>query len=90
MRNVDDVHVLATQSERNRDVMPPQRFVFRLIELFEILGERSEFVKVAMRADQEIFVLMIDRCEIPHQVPYVRTYAEFIDLSDVDGDAHEG
>lgn len=88
MRYVDDVHMLATQRKRYGDLLPPERFVFRLIELFEIRRQRAKLVKVPVRADQEVFVLMIDDAKIAHQVPDVGPDSEFVNLADIDCDAH--
>jgi hypothetical protein len=45
-------------------------------------------VKVSMRADEQVLVLRIDRSEVPHEVPDIRTYAELVNFADVDRDAH--
>src|SRR5262245_50579807 len=46
MRHVNDVHILSTKRERNRNVLPPCRAVFRLIELLEVSRQRTELVEV--------------------------------------------
>src|SRR5215510_15015568 len=88
MRHMNDIHILPTKSEGNCHVMPPQGFFLGLIELFEIRRKRAQLVKVPMRANKPIFVLMVDRREIAYEIPDVGSNTELVNLADVNGDAH--
>jgi hypothetical protein len=45
-------------------------------------------MKIAVRTDQQILVLKINCGDVAHQIPDVSAYSEFVDLSNVDRDAH--
>ena len=87
--HVHNVHVLASQRERNRDVMPPQCFFLGLIELLEVGRQRTEFVKVSLGAYQQVLILHIDSRKIPHEIPNIGANAEFVDFTDIDRNAHK-
>ena len=89
MRDMHYIHFLPAQREGHGDVMPPAAFFFRLIELFEICGQRSELVEVAVGADQQVLILRIDYRQIPHKIPDIGSNAELVNFSDIDRDAHE-
>ena len=88
MRNMDEIDISPPQRKWNCDVIPPQAPIFRLVDLHEVSGKRSQFVKIAMRTDQQIFIPAVDRRKIPNEVPDVRTYTKLVDFPDVDCDPH--
>ena len=88
MRNMDEIDISPPQRKWNRDVVPPQTPVFRLVDLHEVSGKRPQFMKVPMRTDQQVFIPAINCRKIPNEVPDVRTYTELIDFPDVDCDPH--
>ena len=90
MRDVHDIDMFSAQCERNRDMIRPHAVVIGLIDLSEVVGKRPEFVEIAIRSDQQIFVLEIDRRQISNEIPDVRSNSEFIDFANVDRDAHAG
>lgn len=48
MRDMDEVDILTAQGERDRDVIPPDPGVLRLIKLAEVSGQGAKFVKIPM------------------------------------------
>ena len=88
MRYMNKVHILPAQSQRDRDVIPPESMTFGLIELSEVCRQGAEFVKIPVRADQQVLVLAVDRGEIAHQIPDIGSHSKLIDFPDVNGDAH--
>ncbi len=88
MRHMDEIHIVPAQRERNRDMIPPASLFFRLVKLFEVSGQRPQFVKVAVRADQQILISTVNGRQIPDKIPDVRTNTKFVDFPDVDRDAH--
>ena len=82
-----DFHMLPVQIERERNVISPKPFFFGLVQLLKIWRQGSKLVKVALRSDQQVFVLVIDCGEVPHKVPNVGTHSEFVDFADVERDA---
>ena len=88
MGHVEHVNLVPLQCNRNSAMVDP-RAVALLVELREVAGERSEFVEIAAGSYKEIFVLVIDRPEMPHEIPDVRTNAEFIDLTNINCDPHD-
>ena len=88
MRNVKHVHGLLAQIQRQAAVVPPNRALLGLVELREVRGQRSEFMEIAPGSDQEILVFSIQLIEVADEIPNVSSGAEFVDLADVDCNAH--
>ena len=89
VRYMNHIQPLPVQIDWDRDVVSPKPVFFWLVELLKIRRQRSEFVKVALRPDQEVIIKFIDSGKVPHKVPNVGAHSEFIDFADVDRDAHD-
>ena len=90
MRDMYNVHVLAAQCQRDRDVVPPEIVFGRLIQLGEVWRQWTQFVQIAIGTDQQVLVVKIYGREIPYKIPNVSSNAELVDLADVDRYAHKG
>lgn len=88
VRNMDEIHLVPAQRERNRNMIPPASLFFRLVKLGEVSGQRPQFVKIAVRTDQQILISTVNGRQIPDKIPDVRTYTKLVDFPDVDCDAH--
>jgi hypothetical protein len=88
MRHMQDVNVLAAKRERNFDVMSPQRLLFGLVELLKVCRQWSQFMDISVGADQQILISPVNRSEIANEIPYIRAHSKFVDLANVDRDAH--
>ena len=85
---MQDVYVLPAKREGNCDVISPERFLFGLVELLKVCRQRPQFMDVSVGADQQILIPPVDRREIANEIPNIRAHPKFIDLANVDRDAH--
>ena len=88
MRNVENLDPITPQKRWNRPMPGPETISLGLVELLEIGRQRSEFVKMTLRADQKIFVAGVERSNIANEVPDISSNPEFIDLPNVDRNSH--
>ena len=88
MRNVQDIDPIAFQKHRHRPVVRQESVAFRLVELPEIRGKRAQFVKMALSADQPVFIPGIERGDVPDEVPDIGANPELIDLPDIYRNSH--
>jgi hypothetical protein len=85
---MNHIDVSPSQRKRNRDVIAPTPCTFRLVQLHEVSGKRAQFMEVAMRTNQQVFIPVVDCRKIPNEIPDVRTYTELVDFPDIDCDPH--
>ena len=86
--DVNHIRLLLSQRGRKNQMIAQRPGSFSLINLFEIARKWTEFVKVPIGADEQVFVLWIDQREIPDKIPDIGSYTELVNLPNVDCDAH--
>ena len=89
VRYVEQVDFAGAQPKRNLHVQVPESVFFGKVYGFEIRAERSELKEMTTGSEKEIMVVGVYGRKTADEVPDMRSNAELVNLSDVDGDPHD-
>jgi hypothetical protein len=88
VRGVEKVHVLASQRDRNANLLADRIRPGRLDDDSEVLPGDHDLVAVLWAAEQHVFRFPVDAPQLVDQISDISADAKVVVFPDVDGDSH--